>query len=108
MWNTIKDLFVLSHRQDGLPLEPRFFKSKKEAQEFYIVDVCGQKLEDDVDSQFNYMARHALDCGLNVFVETVEERVKNYEDLNEYNEEEFKNREEFIQWEFYWFKNRTS
>jgi prophage antirepressor-like protein len=47
---TPKDLFVLSHRQDGLPLEPRFFKTK----------------------------------------------------------EEFKNREEFIQWEFYWFKSRTS
>lgn len=102
MWNDIKDLYVLNHRQNGLPLEPRFFDTEKEAQEYYIVDICGQELNKNVDAQFNSMARHAAECGSSVYIETVEERVKNYENLNEYNEEEFNNRDEFVKAEFYW------
>lgn len=107
MWNTYKDLFVLYHRTNGLPLEPRFFETEKEAQEYYIVDVCGQNLEEDIGRQFKHLAQHASECGTTVYVETVETIVKNYESLNEYNEEEFKNRDEFIQSEFYWINNRV-
>lgn len=107
MWETIKSLYVLNHRDNGLPLEPRFFETEKDAQEYYVVDICGQELEEDTDikSEFEFLENHARDCGSLIYIETVEEWVKNYEALNDYNEEEFNNRDEYIKSEFYWLEN---